>query len=430
MFAGNSKDQMLPFLFSLVKNGELKVSEGFSETSVSFSSVAKMQLNDGKVQPGTLDNIGKVAMINIHHPIFKYDQNCGPKGSQSIMNMMEEWRNDQSIRGVILNFNSGGGQASGNAEFAEYVKEYSKEKPVVSFTKDLLGSAAYYMASASNYIIAHKHADFVGSIGAMTYKVNLEGVLKNSGATIHELYADSSSEKNAATRALKDGDERPLIEQIINPLAEKFQNDVRLYRPQVSEKALKGNIFNPQEALNEGLIDEIGTLQDAINKVFSIAQENKGNSNNNNSKQNIMSEMNYPNIEGVLGNKFEEDETKNGIILTDEQAIAIEQQLADNANAISTASTEAEQSSTRIIELENNATEVSDALKNALETAGIESTEEMSVTKQVAALSEKLQEYAGKDGDSGTKTINGIDNGTEINNQIVGGVDISAAMNN
>ena len=50
----------------------------------------------------------KVGIIQVHHPIFKYDQMCGPKGTQTIMSILEGWRNDESVIGVVMDFNEGG----------------------------------------------------------------------------------------------------------------------------------------------------------------------------------------------------------------------------------------------------------------------------------------------------------------------------------
>lgn len=401
MFAGNSKDQMLPFLFSLVKNGSIGNDQGLAETSIYFQGSGEEHYSS-EAPPQKVETI---AVINIHHPIFKYDQECGPKGTQTIINMMEDWKHDESVIGVLLNFNSGGGQASGNSEFAEYVNEYKEVKPVVTFTKDVIGSAAYYMGSASSAIIAHPKADFIGCIGSMFYQVNLEGILEKEGATINELYADGSPDKNKQSRALKEGNPRPLIEKILNPSAEEFKADVKRYRPQVTELALKGDIFSPNEALEQGLIDELGTLQTAIDKVFSLAQSNKGNSNNNvKSKRTTMPDSKLPLIEGVLGQKFEEDETKDGIILTDDQAAKIETALSDNATAIADAKTAANQSTETINTLKADSTKVTTAIQNALKEAEVEGAEKMTNEQGIEALSALVKEYGAEDGASHTQT--------------------------
>lgn len=391
MFTDASKAQLFPYLFNMINNTGNSIDASLSETThyFSFQNGLKSALNHK--DPISNDTVG---VINIHHPIFKYDQECGPKGTQTIMDIMENWKNDAHIKGIVLDVNSGGGQASGNSEFAEYIHNYPK--PVVTFTKDTIGSAAYYFASACNAIIAHKHADYIGCIGSMFYSVNIEGVLEKKGATINELYADLSPEKNKQSRALKKGNQRPLIEHILNPSAEQFHEDVQLYRPQISELALKGDIFSPSSALKEGLIDEIGTLNTAINKVFELASANDDNSNNNNSNKKTMSKLNVPLIEAVIGSQFSEGETENGIILSDDEALKVEQQLADNNQTLATANKSIET-------LEASAATLDLTIKNALETAGVENPESFSNEEGITQLASLVVKYGAQDGASTTQ---------------------------
>ena len=423
MFTNSSKSVLLPFLFQMISNKGLTLEGSLSETShyFSFQSGSKSVLNHS--DPLSSDTVG---VINIHHPIFKYDQQCGPKGTQTIINMMEGWKGEAYIKGVVLDVNSGGGQASGCSEFAEYIDNYSK--PVVTFTKDTIGSAAYYFSSASDAIIAHKHADFIGCIGSMFYSVNVEGILTKKGATINELYADLSPEKNKQSRELNKGNERPLIEHILNPSAQQFHDDVKKYRPQISESALKGDIFSPSAALSKGLIDEIGTLESAIDKVFELAKATPDNSKTNNSKKKTMNKLNVPLMEAIIGSPFSEGETENGIILTDDDALAIENRLSENDTAISNAEIESQTSTDRITELEAESSTVTTAIQNALARAEVEGASGMSNEQGILALSALIAEYGSEDGAQTTRILSTTDTGQSTD--IISGVDISAAMNN
>jgi len=425
MFIDSAKSQLYPFLFNIINGGDMSLLKDSLNTTTHYFSFSSELQNSRNTTAS--NSSGQVAVINIHHPIFKYDQNCGPKGTQSIMNLMDEWKNDSNVVGVVFDVNSGGGQGSGNAEFAEYLNTYPK--PTGVFTKDMIGSAAYYFSAGTDFIIAHKHADFIGCIGSMHYSVNVEGILKKKGATINEWYADISPEKNKQTRAMKDGDERPFVEKLLNPSAQQFHDDMKRYRPQISEKALEGDIFNPKDALKEGLIDDLGTLQSAIDKVFSLSKPST-NSTNNNSKRKTMSKSNLPLIEAVLGNKFEDDETKDGVILTEAQASLIENRLSENDKAISDAATLATANTAKITELTNTSAAVTTAVQNALKEAEVEGAEKMSNEEGIVALSALVKEYGSKDGGKTTQTIDSPDNAGSEDNNMVAGYDISAAMNN
>lgn len=367
-----------------------KVDLTLSETEHEFlnSQMLKVQLNTGQSAPES----SQVAVLRIHHPIFKYDQFCGPQGTQSMMRLMDKWKEDSSITGVILDINSGGGQGSGTGEFAEYLHNYPK--PTVSFTKDVVGSAAYYFAAGTDHIIAHKHADLIGSIGAMYYTINMEGVLRKQGADVHEIYSSLSPEKNIQSRNLKEGDEKPLVEKLLDPGASKFHEDILQYRPKISEKALKGDVYNPEEALSHGLIDALGTFQDAINKVFELS--------NKTDKDDTKMSKAYPKIESVLNLKFGEGESENGILLTEEQADQMEARLEKMEGDLQTANTDLQTS-------KDNATTLSDENTTALEAIntmlGLDGDSKISTLKEgMTAVQAKMNELGKNPGDDHTKT--------------------------
>jgi len=419
MLNESSKTTLMPFLLSIIKGTELKNTAlnatGFlyADASGNFKSIDNT--------PDTAIQQNAVALINIHHPIFKYDQACGPKGSQTIMQKMTEFEANPNIKGVVLNFNSGGGQASGNAEFFEFIKNYTK--PVISFTKDILGSAAYYMAAASDYIFAHKHADFIGSIGTMYSKLDMQTALEKAGVKLVEEYSDLSPEKNKLSRTLKEGDTSVLIKEYLNPMASAFHADVKSIRKNITEKALKGDVFNPEDSLKEGLIDQIGTLQNAIDKVFELSK---------NENTNIMSK-NYNSIQETLGLEVAfESNNDAGFFLTEEQMEVLENKISGIPSTIEAAT---DPLNTKITALEDTVTtaqtaseSITNAITTALKTAEI--TEELSNEDAVAALANKVVEYGQLDGAKPTIVKDDATSAKIEQTKTVGGFDITAAMNN
>lgn len=391
MLTDDAKSSMYPFLLNLLNSGDItSLKDALPATTTFFATQGGLKSAMNAPAPATKNQIG---VVSIHHPIFKYDQACGPKGTQSIMALMEEWKMNDDILGVIHDYNTGGGQASGNAEFAEYVHNYPK--PVVSFTKDILGSAAYYMASASDYIIAHKYADLIGSIGSMFYKVNMEGVIKKQGGEVYEIYADPSTDKNSYSRALKAGDERPLIESVINPLANQFISDVKKYRTGVSEEALKGGVFNPEKAKELKLIDAIGTFQDAIDKVFELSQVNNQISNTSTMSKNREELQAVLGLDGPLAATEE-----HGSYLNEDQLDAVENRLTEQATAVANAQTEAQTAKDDLATEQTASTEVANKVNALAALANAETGE--TVADTLANLENRINEMNAKPGDSHT----------------------------
>lgn len=151
---------------------------------------------------------------------------------------------------------------------------------------------------------------------------------------------------------------------------------------------------------------------------------------NNNSKKNPMNKLNVPLIEAVIGSSFTEGETENGIILTDEQATAIENSLYKKDTVITAATTKAVKSATTITDLTATNTTVTTAIQKALVTAEVDGAAAMSNEEGIVALSALVEEYGGEDGAGVTNPILDTDGDDDIEDHVIGGIDISQAMNN
>lgn len=383
-------------------------------------------------QNGTTPNTSekRVAILNIHQPIIKYS-NWSYLGTKSFANILKSFERDDSISGVVLDIDSGGGQVYGTPGFYDVIKDFSK--PIVAYTDGYLCSAAYYIGNATDFIIANKRADHIGSIGAYATMVNFDGVFEKLGAKVYDIYASKSTEKNKAYRELmNEGNEKPYIENVLDPIVETFHNDMKSQRPQLKKEVFKGGTWNGEAALDKGLIDEIGTLQTAIDKVFELSKKNKTQ------KANTMSKTEFNRIQATLGLETALESNAEGVYLNEDQLQTIEDTLEAQQTAIDgapealqTAVNEATQPlNDRIAELESVDTEAStQAIDTALEAAEIDRGE-MSNIEAVQALSNLLTEYGKKDGASTTNVVDDATATVEENTNVIGGIDISAAMNN
>ena len=418
---------LLPSLYSIL-NGKLTFSTPDKPTPETFIFSANKSLVSASSFDNETNKDNYVLVVSLKNPIYKYNQECGPRGTKSKQQIMSRYESDPNCKGIVLDIDSGGGQVSGTPEFHDFIKNYSK--PVVAYTDGMMCSAAYYIGSAAKHIVANKRADAIGSIGTMIHFVDMTGFYEKKGAKVITEYATKSTAKNKDFEDLLIGKPEGYIKNELDPITETFHADMNSARQNLSNEVLSGGTYNSEDSLKNGLIDEIGTLQTAIDKVFSLAKANNNNSKLNNSKKNPMSKLNVPLIEAVIGSSFTEGETENGIILTDEQATAIESRLSENDNAISTAETEATTSTERITELEATNTTVTTAIQNALATAEVDGAATMSNEEGIVALSALVAEYGSKDGDTTTTVMNSTDGDDNTEANVIGGFDISASMNN
>ncbi|TSE03389.1 S49 family peptidase [Aquimarina algiphila] len=406
-------NSLAPYLISILQKGKLPKAD--TTKPVAFNYITA----NGIVSEVPEEEDKKyVAVLSIKGPILKYSQFCGPTGTKAMMSRMDKWSKDDSIVGVLLDFDSGGGQVSGTGEFAKFIHNYNK--PVVSYTDGMICSAAYYLASGSKEIFANENADCIGSIGTMIKYLDLDGYYEKLGAKVIEVYASKSTHKNNAFRKAKDGDLTAMIKEELDPINEVFHNHVLEYRPQVKKENLNGHHTSDiNQAKELGLIDTIGTKQNAIDRIFELAEQNNQNQNNPDmSKEN----KKFDQIAAVIGQEDLQLSSKiltgkKGVFLTEAQLDDLEQKLEGHDAALKS---EKDIIATKIVTintLEATVTSIQGSVTDALATADLEAGEDTEAS--VKLLGEKVKEYGAQPGATGTTVISGGDRNPEEQDTIV-----------
>ena len=218
--------------------------------------------------------VGNVLVIPIMEAIDQEDY-CGIAGTNTIRGWYEMAKNDEAVVGVVELVNSGGGSVFGTSELAIYKEDYPK--PIVTYTTGLCCSAAYYIASSSKYIVASSKSVIVGSIGVMTTFVNFTNYYKKMGIDVKELYSSTSSLKNDAHRQAQKGNFKAYTDGILFDLDKNFMEFVSKHRADLTQRVLDGADMIAEQGMQEGLIDEIGSMDVAIQKVQDLAIVNTNN---------------------------------------------------------------------------------------------------------------------------------------------------------
>ena len=131
--------------------------------------------------------------------------------------------------------------------------------------------------------------DMVGCIGTMITVSGWPKLRRDADGYVEmRIYADQSAEKNADYEAALEGDTRLIRENILDPLCEKFINDMKANRPAAADDQLKGRTYFAKDVIGT-LIDGIGGMTEAIDAILEMADsKNKPNESNMKSK--------YPNM--------------------------------------------------------------------------------------------------------------------------------------
>jgi protease-4 len=195
----------------------------------------------------------KIATITISGEIFEQAY------ADDILDMLRYARDDNAIKGVVLQIDSPGGYVSLIEPIYLDVLRLRQQKPVVTSVATTAASGGYYIAVASNFIYAEPTSQ-LGSIGAWVSLPTPEEV----------------SEEMATTGPFKaTGGSRRKALSILETVKHEFVSAVitqRGDRLKLSEEELsRAEIYTGIESLRYGLIDDIGTKTDAIAKAASLA---------------------------------------------------------------------------------------------------------------------------------------------------------------
>lgn len=226
----------------------------------------------GHKQNPSIPHGRSINVVNLEGTMFRDDGDCGMVGTRTIASLLLKADAQEEVMGHILYVDSGGGAANGVPDLAEAIQ--ACQKPVVAFVDGYMCSAAMYVGSYCNYIIANREDNKVGCIGTMIQLEDWPKQAKNSDGFMHlRIYADGAEEKNDEYEKALEGDFSLIKERILNPHNERFKADIRKNRPSVREDQLKGRTYEAKEAVGT-LIDAIGSFDSAVAKVMELSTLN------------------------------------------------------------------------------------------------------------------------------------------------------------
>lgn len=231
------------------------------------------------------DSIGKgqaLGVINMVGPVYKYF-GYYYASSKNLVSMLAQAANDSRVGGVKLIVDSPGGMLMGTREAYEAVLNFPK--PIIAVVDGYCASAMYYMVAGADKIVATQPNDQIGSIGTYQTIADWNKYYASLGLDIFSIYAKASSEKNEEVRQFLEsgGKNSELLQKQLTTFNDQFIVDVKAGRGDLltgkGQDPLKGRIFFPSEAVENGIIDEqisdsetLGLLSDmvATNKQSTI----------------------------------------------------------------------------------------------------------------------------------------------------------------
>lgn len=205
----------------------------------------------------------KVGVVLVEGPI---------NDSRSIVDLLDNYKNNNSIKAVILRIDSPGGGVAPSQEIYDAIVDLKKKKKVVASMGSVAASGGYLIACAADKIVANP-GSITGSISALIQLANFEDLLKKIGLKSSVIksgkFKDVGSPLRQMTReeiVLLQG----LVDDIYDQLLDVIARDRNIKKDEL-RKIADGRIFTGKQALEVGLVDELGNMGYAVRLAGNLA---------------------------------------------------------------------------------------------------------------------------------------------------------------
>ena len=256
-------DQFLNFL-------EIEIDvENFKKNNL----ISLNEYSDAKVKSSNKRSKNKIAVVYASGNIVQGEGESNNIGSDKIARTIRSARLDKSIKAVVLRVNSPGGDALASDIILREVVLTKKEKPIVVSMGNLAASGGYYIACGADKIFANP-STITGSIGVFGVIPNFEQFFNNKlGITFDGVKTNENADFISTTKPLTEF-QYDLIQMQVEQFYSTFIGHVAKGRNMTTEQVDaigQGRVWSGSDALDIGLIDEFGGLDNAIEEAKELA---------------------------------------------------------------------------------------------------------------------------------------------------------------
>jgi capsid assembly protease len=216
---------------------------------------------------------GTVALIPVYGTIFPranlFTMMSGGATVDGLRAAFREAMADDTVASVVMEFDSPGGQVDGIEELATEIREARGRKPIVAIANSLMASAAYYLASQADEIVATP-SSIVGSIGVVTYHQDFSRQLEMEGVAPTIIAMPPAKAEGSPMVPLSD-EARTHIEQMVGDYYGQFVATVAKGRGVSAETVRRdyggGRVLTAKRAQQAGMVDRIDTLDETLRRA-------------------------------------------------------------------------------------------------------------------------------------------------------------------
>ena len=230
------------------------------------------KLEEVTVREGSGWSRPKVAMIEVEGMLMNARTGGFLQPTENRLSLftqqLEQAAHDDDVKAVVLRINSPGGTVTCSDTMYQMVKDFREKtnKPVIAATQEVAASGAYYVACGCDEIVAHP-TSVVGSIGVIFETFDVSRGLDKLGIKSESIKSGDLKDMGSPFKPLAP-EARAVMQGMIDEYYARFVTVVTSNRAIQDQTKLRtatdGRVFSGRQALELGLVDRLGTLEDAI----------------------------------------------------------------------------------------------------------------------------------------------------------------------
>ena len=214
----------------------------------------------------------KIALIEVEGMLINARTGGFLQPTENKVSLFKEQLNraaaDKNVKAVVLRVNSPGGTVTASDTMYELLTRFRErtKKPIIASLQEVAASGGYYVACAADEIVASP-TSVVGSIGVIVNTFDASRGLDKLGIRSEAIKSGPLKDMGSPFKAMT-ADERSVMQGMVDEYYARFLSVVREHRNLATEEkarmATDGRVFSGKQALEVGLVDQVGLLEDAI----------------------------------------------------------------------------------------------------------------------------------------------------------------------
>ncbi|PRJ59409.1 signal peptide peptidase SppA [Haemophilus influenzae] len=216
----------------------------------------------------------KIAVVNVEGAIIYGESDDENSGGDTIARILRKAYDDNSVKAVVLRVNSPGGSAFASEIIRQETENLQKiGKPVIVSMGAMAASGGYWISSTADYIIADANT-ITGSIGIFAMFPTFENSIKKIGVNADGISTTELANTSAFSPLAKPVQDiyQTEIEHGYDRFLEIVSKGRQLSKTQV-DKLAQGQVWLGSDAFQNGLVDEIGSFNEAVNKAEQLVNQ-------------------------------------------------------------------------------------------------------------------------------------------------------------